>query len=137
MAGKNVTLRPKKGPISHHCFRIPRSWLGPTLDPKTNSLEALLINVFSVADSENEDLVSQDSVDHPVITDAIFPKTCELSFEDWIGVSVLRTGSGSDQANLLIFRLNRFKNTRLEALGAYFHTRKCPSNVSLHIQLSG
>jgi hypothetical protein len=54
------------------------------------SLEALLVNVFSVADSENEDLVSQDSVDYPVIADAIFPKTRELSFEDWIGVSVLR-----------------------------------------------
>jgi hypothetical protein len=54
------------------------------------SLEALLINVFSVADSENKDLVSQDSVDHPVIADAIFPKTRELSFEDRIGVSVLR-----------------------------------------------
>jgi len=54
------------------------------------SLEALPVNGFSVADSENEDLISQDSVDHPVIADAIFPKTCELSFEDWIGVSVLR-----------------------------------------------
>jgi hypothetical protein len=53
-------------------------------------LEVLLINVSSVADSKNEDLVSQDSVDHPVIADAIFPKTCELSFEGWIGVSVLR-----------------------------------------------
>ena len=56
----------------------------------SDSLEALLINVFSVADSENEDFFSQDSVDHPVIADAIFPKTCEWSFEDWIGVSVLR-----------------------------------------------
>jgi hypothetical protein len=54
------------------------------------SLEALPVNGFSVADSENEDLISQDSVDHPVIADAIFPKTRELSFEDWIGVSVLR-----------------------------------------------
>ena len=54
------------------------------------SLEALPVNGFSVADSENEDLISQDSVDHPVIADAIFPKTCELSFEDLIGVSVLR-----------------------------------------------
>ena len=54
------------------------------------SLEALPVNGFSVADSENEDLISQDSVDYPVIADAIFPKTCELSFEDWIGVSVLR-----------------------------------------------
>ena len=54
------------------------------------SLEALPVNGFSVADSENEDLISQDSVDHPVIADAIFPKTCELSFEDWIGVSVFR-----------------------------------------------
>jgi hypothetical protein len=54
------------------------------------SLEALLVNVFSVADSENEDLVSQNSVDYPVIADAIFPKTREWSFEDWIGVSVLR-----------------------------------------------
>jgi hypothetical protein len=53
-------------------------------------LEALLINVFSVANSKNEDLVSQDSIDHPVIADAISPKTRELSFEDWMGTSVLR-----------------------------------------------
>jgi len=53
-----------------------------------NPLDVLLVNVFPVSDSENEDLISQDSEDRPVITDPIFPKTCELSFEDWIGFSV-------------------------------------------------
>jgi len=72
------------------------------------SLEALLINVFSVADSENEDLVSQDSVNHPVIADAIFPKTCEWSLEDWIGVSVLRKlllDLGQDSASFCLGQL--------------------------------
>jgi len=43
-----------------------------------------------VADSEDEDLIFQDSIDHTVIADTIPPKTCELSFEDWKGVGVLR-----------------------------------------------
>jgi hypothetical protein len=82
MAVKNV-------PLYQGCPAISRG-TERRLSMKPYSLDVLLVNVLPVDDSENEDLISQDSADYPVIADAIFPKTCELSFEDWIGVSVLR-----------------------------------------------
>jgi hypothetical protein len=86
MKGPIVSFSLTAAQFRHDLSLVPEC--GPSMKPYSS--EVLLINVFSVADSENEDLVSQDSVDHPVIADAIFPKTCELSFEDWIDVSVLR-----------------------------------------------
>ena len=53
-------------------------------------LDFLLIDVFSVTYSEHEDISFQNGIDYPVVTDAIFPKTCELSFKNWMGVSFFR-----------------------------------------------
>ena len=73
-------------PKCHDLTNVPVSMGG---DPGQR-LDALLINLFPVADSENKDFIFQHNIDHTVIADTILPKTCKLPFEDWIGVSVLR-----------------------------------------------
>src|SRR4030042_1218134 len=54
-----------------------------------SGLDFFLIDILPVTDSKNENLISQNSVDYPVLPNAILTETRKLSLKDWIGLSVL------------------------------------------------
>jgi hypothetical protein len=62
----------------------------PTLvRPQSKKLNCSLINFFPVTYSQHEAIIPYKSIDHPVVTDAVFSQTGKLALEHWIGIRIL------------------------------------------------
>ncbi len=44
-------------------------------------LDFAFVNILAIANSENEDILTQQGIDHPVITDAVLTKPGKLPLE--------------------------------------------------------
>ncbi len=76
-------------------------WRGSPLPSLTMPwLDFVFVNILAIANPENEDILTQQRIDHPVVADAIFSKPCKLALENRSGFRVF------DQ-----FRLNEIKNS--------------------------
>jgi len=68
--------------------------------PPATRLDFSFINILPIAYPENEDVKTQQGIDHPVVTDVVLAKTGKLPLERGIGFRLF------DQ-----FRLNEVKDS--------------------------
>ena len=52
-------------------------------------LDFALVNILTIAYSENKDIKTQQGIDHPIVTDAILAKPGKLTLEHRIGFRLL------------------------------------------------
>ena len=55
-----------------------------------DSLDFPLVDVSTVADPKDHNIISQNSKNDPIVADAVLTKTCKWPFEDWIDSWFLR-----------------------------------------------